>query len=177
LPNVAHPITFAREPLTDALWDEALPLLVRHYHEIAAYQDIPLAPDRNAYRASEQAGIIRVYTARTDTELVGYALWFVRPSPHYSTSVQAMSDVIFLDQPLRGINGWKFLKFMDSELQAEGVQVAYHHVKLAHDWTPILARMGYAPHDIIYARRMDQPVVKRTNREDAVMAATITESR
>lgn len=57
-------IQFAREPLTDALWDEAMPLLRAHKDEIAHFQDIPLEPDIPLYAANEAAGVLRCFTAR-----------------------------------------------------------------------------------------------------------------
>ena len=169
--HTARPaVIFACEPLTASLWDEAAPLLWDHFSEIATYRDIPLAPDFATYAASVEAGIIRVYTAREQSSsyygqcpLVGYALWFVRPSPHYRGSVQAVSDVVFLDKDCRGFTGIKFLKYMDTMLAAEGVQVAYHHLKAAHDWSAILKRMGYSVQDLILAKRFDTaPIVRKT---------------
>lgn len=146
---------FATESLTPALWAEVTPLLQRHYREIASFQDIPLAPDVDTYMATAATGVIRVYTARTHDEgmLVGYALWFIRLNPHYSTSLQAVSDVVFLDAPLRGFAGAKFLAYMERQLDAEGVEVRYHHIKEKHNWSAMLGRMGYEPHDVIWAKR------------------------
>lgn len=156
---------FAVEPLTAALWDEAWPLLVEHWREIAHYPDIPLSPDQATYTASAAAGIVRVFTARTPSgALVGYALFFVRPNPHYAESLQAAQDVIYLHPSMRGFNGIKFLRYCDEQLQAEGVQVVYQHVKVraGQDFGPILERMGYERIDAIYGRRLDIP--KQTGR-------------
>lgn len=148
-------VRFAREPLSEELWCEALPLLFAHWQEIAHYKDIPLAPDREVYARTDMAGLLRVYTARDDAALVGYAVYFVKAALHYSGSVQAVSDVIFLDRSMRGLNGWKFLKFVDQALTEEGVEVAYHHVKLAHNFGPILERMGYEAVETIFSRRLN----------------------
>lgn len=164
------PVQFAKETLTPAVWDEAVPLLFAHWKEIAHYPDIALAPDMEAYAASEAAGILRLYTARAQGDgpydratafgpplLLGYALFFLRPNPHYRGSVQAVSDVIYLAPSMRGINGWKFLKYIDAELTKEGAEIAYHHVKLAHDFGPILKRMGYEAVEVIYTKRLHAP--------------------
>ena len=151
-----RPVVFDRERLTESFFNEAMPLLVAHWREIAHYQDIPLRPDINAYIAHDCAGILRLYTARIadDGTLVGYACFFVRENPHYLDSKHAVSDVIFLDRGMRGMDGWKFLKYIDAALSSEDVEVVYHHVKLAHDFGPILTRMGYEPVETIYARRV-----------------------
>ncbi len=181
-------IQFAKEPLTDALWDEAMPLLQAHWKEVAAFQDIPLNPDRALYAASEEAGILRVFTARDidldkvtrrfvpafDQEiaalapnleirdviygypLVGYALYFVRPAPHYQSSVQAVQDVLYLARDHRGRTALKFIAWCDEQLQAEGCQCVYQHIKTvlpnAHR---ALKHLGYVEVDTIYAKRLD----------------------
>lgn len=196
--SVRHSVTFAREPLTDALWDEAYPLLEAHWREVAHFQDIPLEPDVARYRANEQAGVIRFYTAREvptgdaslflecshchvlamaagpchlggtcqtcgngtfrfGATLVGYALYIVNSNPHYASSIQAVQDVIYLDPAVRGGTGYKFIKWCDEQLAAEGVQASYHHVKAAHNFGKLLERQGYELVDLIYAKRLDAP--------------------
>ena len=86
---------FARESF-DYVYAEAMPLLQRHYKEIAHYQDIPLEPDLERYRAMENIGALRIYTVRVGATgaLVGYASFFVSKNPHYSSSLQAAQDVL-----------------------------------------------------------------------------------
>ncbi len=173
-------IQFAKELLTDALWAEAIPLLAAHYLEVAHFKDIPLDPDRALYAASEEAGILRVFTARDDKgyihphslklkpgtrmgitispdPLVGYALYFVRPAPHYMGSVQAVQDVLYLAPAHRGRTAYKFVSWCDEQLSTEGVQAVYHHVKASKDFGPMLEHQGYELVDRIYAKRLDVP--------------------
>lgn len=164
-------IQFAREPLTDALWAEAEPLLRAHYDEISAFKDIPLEPDVALYMAGEAAGILRVFTARLEYDcearhypLVGYALYFVRPNPHYKSSLQANQDVIYLAPSVRGKTGLKFIAWCDDQLAAEGVQVVYQHLKVKADHARLMAYLGYEPVDTIYAKRLDVPRVTNTFR-------------
>jgi hypothetical protein len=146
---------FQRERFLDVV-KEAAPLLVRHWKEIAHYQDIVLDPDVSAYHYLEKCGGLRVFTARDEGKLAGYVVFFVRHNMHYKESLQAVQDVLFLDEPYRkGFTGIKLIKYADESLADDGVQVVYHHVKAAHDFGPILERMGYRLVDLIYARRLD----------------------
>jgi len=150
-------ITFGLELLTE-LWSEIDPLLVAHYEELARFKDIPLAPDKAAYATVENIGMLRTYTVRDDGVLVGYAIFFLRQALHYSTSLQASQDVLFISPAHRGRKtGLEFLTWCDEQLRVEGVQVVYHHVKVdpALDFGPLLIRLGYEQIDAIYGKRLD----------------------
>lgn len=139
---------------------EVKPLLLAHWAEIAHYQDILLDPDWDAYRAVEAAGMLRIYTARTegnpDAALAGYCVFVVRKNLHYKQSLQASQDILFLHQGFRGhLFGYRFVKWCDHQLRAEGVQAVYQHVKAAHNFGPMLERIGYRLVDLIYSRRLD----------------------
>jgi hypothetical protein len=151
-------MNFQRERAHD-VFDELVPLMEKHYAEIAHYQDIPLDVDRAAYEFAEDAGNLRVFTVRDEDEgaVIGYAVYFVRHNIHYRGSLQAMQDVLFLDPAFRhGLVGAKLIAFADAALQAEGVQVVYHHVKIEHNFGPLLERLGYQLIDLIYGKRLDQ---------------------
>lgn len=141
----------------DAFYADALPLLRRHWREIAHYPDIALDPDVDRYHAIEDAGNLRVFTARVMGRLVGYALFFVHPNLHYRSSVQAVADVIYVDPDhRRSTIGLRLLAYTEAALKAEGVQAVYHHVKANHAGLgKILERTGYDLIDLIYAKRLD----------------------
>ena len=148
-------VTYRRESLADAL-TESWPLLERHYQEIAHYADIPLAPDIEQYLAWEQAGILRAYSVRLGMgTLIGYAVYLIRPHPHYRSSLTAIQDILFILPEHRG-RGLAFIDWCDQQLKAENVQVVLHHCKAAHDFGRALMRLGYEKIDIIYGRRLDR---------------------
>lgn len=145
-------IAFAREPVASVV-EEIKPLLALHYHEIAHFQDIPLDPDWEFYL---RAPMVRVFTARHGHELVGYGVFFVAPNKHYRSSLQAVQDILFVHPEHRGMTGFRLLRYCDRQLRAEGVQVVYHHVKLAHDFGGLLKAMKYEPTDMLWAKRLDK---------------------
>lgn len=146
---------FQLEKLIDVI-EEVSPLIHKHYKEIAHYQDIPLNPDFDKYAFLDEKGVLRFYTARSyNGELVGYAVFFVQKNMHYRDSIQALQDILFVKKENRGMGG-RLIKWCDAQLQSEGVQVIYHHVKKAHNFGPLLERMGYECVDLIYGKRLDQ---------------------
>lgn len=145
---------FSQESI-EANLEESKPLLQNHYSEIAHFQDIPLDPDYDQYIALEKMGIVRCYVARNnDGAMVGYAVYFVRNNLHYKSSLQSVQDVLYIDPAYRG-RGGAFIIWCDEQLKAEGVQVNYHHVKVSHDFSPMLEKMGYVFVDKILGRRLD----------------------
>jgi len=145
---------FSRESLKT--YDEAYPLIIEHYKEISNFHDIKLDPDFEIYKAVEDAGTLRVFTARDDSgTLIGYAVFIVKSNIHYKSSLQATQDVIFIKKKNRG-TGMKFISWCDEQLKSEGVQVVYHHVKVKQNFGPALERLGYELIDLIYGRRLDR---------------------
>lgn len=135
------------------VWPEILPLLEKHWEEIAHYKDIPLEPDFEQYKKLDDLKLLRVFTARREDVLIGYCVYMVGYNLHYKSSLQARQDVLFIDKKHRGFGG-RFIAWCDEQLRKEGVQVVYHHVKEAHDFGSLLVRLGYEPVDKIYARRL-----------------------
>jgi len=138
------------------VWEEIVPLLHDHYVEIATYRDIPLAVDTEVYEQINTSGNLRLYTARVDGELIGYACFMLKHNPHYSTSLQAVADVVFIAEAYRrGRLGLKLLQYSDDELTRDGAQVVYHHVKLVHPALgKLLEHIGYEAIETIYVRRI-----------------------
>jgi len=151
-------MVFRPEKFIDII-TEVMPLLVAHYHEISANQDIPLEIDQLKYQQMCDAGVLKIFTARcADGRIIGYAAYFVNSNAHYKSSLQASQDVIYIDAAQRGF-GAKFIQYCDDQLRDLGVQVVYHHVKVAHNWGHMLERMGYKHVEHIYSKRLDKSEV------------------
>lgn len=146
-------ITIQREAIADIL-PELKPLLTEHWREIAAYQDIELAPNYEFYSTCTA---LRCFTAREEGTLIGYAIFGVARNKHYMDSLQAVQDILFVHPDHRGSAGARLVKFADAQLRQEEVQVVYHHVKMQHPMLGLLLnRMGYETVEVIMAKRLDK---------------------
>jgi hypothetical protein len=149
-------IRFQTEKISDT-WQEAIPLQVAHWDEVAHYKDIKLNPDFPSYLELERAGIVRCFTAREDGKLIGYVIFFVRPNLHYCQSIQALQDVLFLSPEKRlGRTGVEMIIRPEKPLASQGVQVVYHHVKAGSNMGRLLPRLGYELIDEVYGKRLDR---------------------
>lgn len=149
---------FQRESLTLDFFEEGLPLFHRHYRDISANQDIKLEIDFERYFRLQDAGAVRLFTARAaDGKLIGYAVFHVMTNMRYKSSLQATQDVLFVHPEFRGC-GMKLVEFCDNQLRNEGVQVVYHHTKAKPElnFGPALERRGYKLVDLIYSKRLDK---------------------
>lgn len=146
--------TFHREIASAALFSEMLPLLQLHQEELAHYKDIELEPNFAQYEALENAGVLKVFTVRDEKwALIGYCVYFVSRHLHYTSTLQASQDLIFIHPDKRGF-GSKFIKWIDEQLRADGVQVVYQHIKAKKNFGPMLERQGYELCDLVYTKRI-----------------------
>lgn len=148
-------MNFSQQKFNFDLLNEMMPLLEKHYKEIAIYQDIPLSIKKETYLTLSKSNFLRVFTVRDNlNNIIGYSVYIVSHNIHYSTLLEAKNDVIYIDPKHRGF-GAKFIKWCDQQLKKENVQVVYHHIKFDHDWSNILERQDYKPFEKIYAKRLD----------------------
>jgi GNAT superfamily N-acetyltransferase len=150
-------ITVQREKFSD-VYEESKALLEEHWSEISSFSDIKLNVDHALYSCAEEKGILRVFTIRDDSVLVGYLATFVRGHIHYKESLQSFVDVVFLKEEYRNAGtGKKLIDFVDNSLKAEGVQINQHHVKIKHPALgKLLEHLGYETVETTYVRRLDK---------------------
>lgn len=149
-------IVYAKE-CADSVLDEIVPLMIAHDQEIV--DDItrawPLEVDVDRYRLVEAAGMLRVFTARDEGELVGYATFMVVASIHRKSLVVAHEDALYLkpDQRKAGV-ARRLMDFAEDSLSAECVMVMYHSPCGNPRFGTLLARSGYTKYSEHYARRL-----------------------
>ena len=148
-------LTFAQEKIEDVI-DEAKPLLLKHWEEIATFKDISLDPDYELYFKMERMGLVKGFSARDENgKMAGYSVYFIKTNPHYKNTLFAVSDVLFIQKENRGRTGYFLIKYCEEELKKMGVDIITYHIKATHNWGRMIERMGYGLQDLIYLKRMD----------------------
>ena len=137
-------IVYSVETLDECL-EEMKPILQLHYEEVAMYQDkVPLSPDYEKYYALEGAGIFHIVTVRDEGELIGYFLSVVTPNIHYSSTVYAVNDILYLHKDYREAGvGQKMFSFAEKKLKELGASVIAIHMKTALPFDTLCKGMGY----------------------------------
>lgn len=146
-------ITYQQESLTTYKAD-AMPLLEKHWQEIALNKDkIKMNPDWESYASLEDAGILKIFTAREDQRLVGYFVVLVKTHLHYKDNLFAYNDVLFLDAEYRkGFTGSKLMKFAEACLKEDGVEVMVVNTKRHKPFDVLLKWLGYSHIENLYSK-------------------------
>lgn len=134
------------------------PLLDKHWSEIALNQDkIKLNPDWGVYNQLEQAGKLKIFTARDDGKLVGYFVVIVDRHIHYKDHLFANNDILFVDKKYRkGFTGIKLVKFAEKCLKEDGVSVLTINTKVHQPFDKMLTFLKFNKIERIYSKYIGQ---------------------
>ena len=129
-------------------------LLELHWELIALNKEsIKLNPNWAEYVRLDEAGILKLYTARQDGKLVGYFAVTVNTSLHYQEHKFATNDVIFIHPDYRnGSAGYKLIKYAEDQLIQMGVSLMIMNTKIHQPFDKLLERMGFKQIERIYSK-------------------------
>ncbi len=114
---------YQEEKISDIL-EELKPILVKHWEELANNKDVrPLDPDYDTYLALNEAGFIRIFTARDDSnKLAGYFCFVIAKNLHYKTWIHANVDVYYIAPEYRNLGaGTEMVGKVEEWLKGLGV--------------------------------------------------------
>ena len=134
--------------------DDIKPLLEKHWDKAALYKDkIKIDPDWNAYKIAYTHGILKIYTARKDGDLVGYIIVSVVPNMHSKSHIMASCDLIFvIPEARKGMTGYKLIKYAEIKLKELGVSVFNINTKVDAPFDSLMERMSYNLEERAYSK-------------------------
>lgn len=144
---------FALENVID-IKSELEPIIKMHWEQIALNKDkIKLNPDWKQYKLLEDAGILKLYTVRDGTELVGYFCVVMAMGLHYADHVMAACDVLYVKPDKRaGLTGYKLISFVEKELKKLNVSVLAINTKVHAPFDKLMERMNYKCTERLYQK-------------------------
>jgi GNAT superfamily N-acetyltransferase len=146
-------IEFKRESYDEVI-EDIKPLLVEHWEELAAFPDVPLNPNFPFYKTAADNDFIRIYTARKDGQLIGYAIYTITKSnPHYMQMANASSDIVLVKKEHRNIGvGMGLYDFIENDLEGFVIQT---NDKIAHpELGALMKARGYVPMTTVWTKRL-----------------------
>lgn len=136
---------------------EAAPTFVALLAEYAAESAIagmpPPAAKMVTYRQLEAAGLLQVFSAVSEGELIGFISFLAAPLPHYGISV-AVSESFFVAKAHRGTGaGVKLLHAAEAKAREIGSPGLLVSAPFEGDLFHVLPRLGYTEASRIFFRR------------------------
>lgn len=149
-------IQIQREVLTAELIEEGMPMLEAGFLEYDPHPHIPLEIAGDVYLALEGAGKLRVYTARIEGRLVGYAVFIVACSPRRKAVLQAQQDLVHAAKDTAPRVTPRLLRFAEKALRDDGVRLLYHSIPInGCGLGRLLEILGYQPIAQVYAKLLN----------------------
>ena len=114
---------------------------------------IPLDPNHEQYISANEAGLIKIYTARKNEELVGYFVLQIYHHMHYNSNKFALCDVIYVKPEHRaGGTGPKLIKYCEEKMKELDVDVIAINTKAHALFDKLLEKMDYQLADLFYSK-------------------------
>ena len=138
-------------------WPEGVKHFPAHYDELSLDKGkFKLAPFWERYAELDNAGVVVVFTARVEGELVGYLCMMILPHLHYaSAGNMAHTDMYFVAQEHRkGGLGARLFLFAQSELKKRGCVKMYTSCKVHQDHSAMFKALGFTLSDYFFTKAL-----------------------
>tara|TARA_R110000803_G_scaffold6721_2_gene21621 strand:- start:71 stop:523 length:453 start_codon:yes stop_codon:yes gene_type:complete len=134
--------------------EEIKPLLEKHWELVALNQGaIKLNPNWEEYARLDHAGVLRIFTARDEGELVGYCVLVVNRSLHYQDHIFANNDVTFvLPDSRAGATGYHLIKYAEDYCRDNNISLLNINTKVHLPFDSLLIGMGFELIERIYSK-------------------------
>jgi len=144
---------FALESLANVK-EDIKPLIEKHWELVALNQGvIKLNPDWEKYAQMDQSGLLRIFTARKNNELVGYCVLVVSQSLHYKDHIFANNDVVFVLPDYReGMTGYKLIKYAEDYCRENNVSLLNINTKVHLPFDSLMLGMDFELIERIYSK-------------------------
>jgi GNAT superfamily N-acetyltransferase len=146
-------VAFALECLANVK-EDIKPLIQEHWELVALNQGkIKLNPDWEEYARLDAAGVLKIFTARSDSELVGYFIVTVSRSVHYQDHLFAICDIIFVKPDKRcGATGYKLIKYAERWCAENKVSLLNINTKVHVPFDRLMEGMNFNLIERVYSK-------------------------
>lgn len=145
--------TYHKETFEEVV-DDIQGLIQNHWEEIALNREkVELLPDYGGYRKLMEMDLLQAYTVRRDGILIAYMFVVVSPHLHYSSTIFATNDILYVDQKYRKtMVAFRLFRFVEKELKAKGVHVFNVNMKTLHPFCNFVEGLGFKHIENIYSK-------------------------
>jgi len=158
-------VSIEKEPFTEALFAQMLPLARKCWHEsteakgtsCAFYgeRDFEIMPNLEKFLELHKAGAMLVITVRDGGTLVGYVEGFTYRSLHHKDILGGIGDVMYLEPPYRTYAAVLVARF-EEEMTALGAAIIGWPTTAHGPVYRILEARGFVGDDIVMEKRLNK---------------------
>ncbi len=136
--------------------EELAKLFPQHWEELALFKDrMPLSPQWQEYARREHIGQLFLATVRWNGKIVGYYTAQIAPGFHYSTTLTATHDLVYIVPEARekGL-ALPLFRCVEREIKRRGAKLWFSGYKNHNPlgMPQLLERLGFTPCDQYCAR-------------------------
>lgn len=142
-------VTFQEDSVAGG-WDEAVQYGMAHAADAGVCVDLEYA--KKSLLELEKIGMLRVYTMRLDSALIGYCVWLLSPTL-LENKMAAQALAVYVRPESRGVLSVKFIEWSVEQLKLHGVQACYTAVGKV-DYSRLLTRMGFSKGQTMYRKEL-----------------------
>jgi GNAT superfamily N-acetyltransferase len=143
-----------QQEVIDWVREDISTMLKQHYEEVED-KALPLSPAWEELYAAERAGLLFIFTARTDAnELIGYITYLIVPLLHSAGKRAAMSNMLYVAPPYRGkFVGTRLVSFGEEALfNGKNISIFFLTARPEHDFSALSQRAGYTEYERVYMK-------------------------
>ena len=136
--------------------EDILPLLKDHWEEVAVNKElIKMNPCWDTYKKLQDEGMLGIFTAREEGNLIGYFVVIASKNPHYKDHVFGVNDVIYLKPEYRGTYvGSDLITFAEKYMTRFGASVFTINTKTHIPFDSVLKRLGFEHIENVYSKML-----------------------
>lgn len=133
---------------------DILPLLKEHWEEAEANKElIKMNPCWDTYLKLQDEGMLGIFTARKDGDLVGYFVVIANKNPHCKDHIFGVNDVIYLKPEYRGTYlGSDMIMYAEKYMAKYGASVFVINTKTHIPFDSVLKRLGFTHIENVYSK-------------------------
>lgn len=134
--------------------EECQKLINSHYREVYPISDLfDFDLDCDTYQKLEDAGLLKIFTARCEDTLAGYLFVVIAPNIHSKGSWIPREEGLFVSEEFRGQSvALRLLKFAEKCLKDDGYIIFLMSDVKKHSVRPLMDKLGYQEIETVYRK-------------------------
>lgn len=130
--------------------------LLRLAHAEIFRESRTIRPFRHYYQSMDNAGLLKVFTARDEGRLIGLLTFIVTASVHHKDWQDAAHNIFFVRPEFRGWIPLALLKYAEKRLHRMGVNTIFmgDRIDVMKPRGPMYERMGYEQIEVTYRKEL-----------------------